>query len=155
MRVIVRRERPHPGAQTRLHRRRRVAVPGVCHRHPHRSVGPSGGPPSCARPGQDRIRCAENHGLDRLPSRQVAINAAWVELAMTAADLIASTPRPPCSTATHRRRTGNTALPLLHVAARITRGQRRLFVPIDKTWPWRDQLAAAFARLHLLPLPIT
>jgi hypothetical protein len=44
---------------------------------------------------------------------------------------------------------------LLHVAARITRGQRRLFVRIDKTWPWREQLATAFARLHTLPPPIT
>jgi hypothetical protein len=44
---------------------------------------------------------------------------------------------------------------LLHVAARITRGQRRLFVRIDKTWPWREQLATAFARLHTLPPSIT
>jgi hypothetical protein len=44
---------------------------------------------------------------------------------------------------------------LLHVAARITRGQRRLFVGIDKAWPWRHQLATAFARLHALHQPIT
>ena len=44
---------------------------------------------------------------------------------------------------------------LLHAAARITRGQRRLFVRIDKTWPRREQLATAFARLHALPQPIT
>jgi hypothetical protein len=44
---------------------------------------------------------------------------------------------------------------LLHVAARITRGQRRLFVGIDSAWPWRRELAAAFACLHALPQLIT
>ncbi len=44
---------------------------------------------------------------------------------------------------------------LLNVAARLTRGQRRLFVRIDSAWPWREQLAAAFARLDGLPQPIT
>jgi len=44
---------------------------------------------------------------------------------------------------------------LLHVATRIARGQRRLFVRIDSAWPWREQLATAFARLHALPQPVT
>lgn len=44
---------------------------------------------------------------------------------------------------------------LLHVAAHITRGQRRPFVRIENAWPWRRQLAAAFARLHALPQPTT
>jgi hypothetical protein len=93
-------------------------------------------------------------GLARLPSRQFAINAAWVELILTAADLIAWTQTTllegdlaSAEPATLRYR--------LHVAARITRGQRRLFVRIDKTWAWREQLATAFARLHALPQPLT
>jgi len=44
---------------------------------------------------------------------------------------------------------------LLQVAARITRGQRRVFVRLDAGWPWRHALAAAFARLQALPLPAT
>jgi hypothetical protein len=44
---------------------------------------------------------------------------------------------------------------LLHVAARVTRGQRRLFVRIDFAWPWREQLTVAFTRLHALPQPVT
>jgi hypothetical protein len=47
---------------------------------------------------EDRIRCTKNTGLARLPSRQFAINATWVELALTAADLSPG-PRPPCSRA--------------------------------------------------------
>lgn len=42
---------------------------------------------------------------------------------------------------------------LLHVAARLTRGQRRHWLRIDQHWPWATQLAAAFARLATLPTP--
>jgi hypothetical protein len=42
---------------------------------------------------------------------------------------------------------------LLHVAARIARGQRRLWLKIQQSWPWATQLAAAFTRLTALPVP--
>jgi hypothetical protein len=42
---------------------------------------------------------------------------------------------------------------LLHVAARLTRGQRRRWLRIDQHWPWARELAAAFARLATLPVP--
>jgi hypothetical protein len=43
---------------------------------------------------------------------------------------------------------------LLHVPARITRGQRRVSVRIAEHWPWRHELAAAFSRLAALPQPL-
>ena len=42
---------------------------------------------------------------------------------------------------------------LLHVAARLTRGQRRLWLRIQRTWPWAQDLAAAFSRPTALPVP--
>jgi hypothetical protein len=42
---------------------------------------------------------------------------------------------------------------LLHVAARLTRGQRRLWLRIQRTWPWATELASAFAGLAALPVP--
>jgi hypothetical protein len=42
---------------------------------------------------------------------------------------------------------------LLHVAARITRGQRNTYLRLQGTWPWARDLAAAFARLAALPAP--
>ena len=43
---------------------------------------------------------------------------------------------------------------LLHVAAaRLTRGQRRLWLRIDRHWPWALDPAPAFARLGALPTP--
>src|SRR4051812_45875618 len=40
---------------------------------------------------EDRIRNAKQTGLGRFPSREFAINAVWLQLALTAADLIAWT----------------------------------------------------------------
>ncbi len=42
---------------------------------------------------------------------------------------------------------------LLHVAARITRGQRRLWLRLQQCWPSARQLADAFTRLQALPVP--
>jgi DDE family transposase len=155
MRVIVRRERPHPGAQLSFTdvdgwrfqafatdtRVGQLAHLEARHRA-HARV-------------EDRIRCAKNAGLGRLPSRQFAINAAWVELALTAADLIAWTQTTLLEGELALAEPATLRYQLLHVAARITRGQRRLFVRIDSAWPWRRDLAAAFARLNALPQPIT
>jgi Transposase DDE domain group 1 len=42
---------------------------------------------------------------------------------------------------------------LLHVAARLVRGGRRLRLRLDRTWPWAAQRAAAFDRCAALPQP--
>ncbi|MFF4780973.1 transposase [Streptomyces griseorubiginosus] len=44
---------------------------------------------------------------------------------------------------------------LLHAAARITRGGRRLRLRIAATCPWRHELINAFASLTALPRPAT
>ena len=42
---------------------------------------------------------------------------------------------------------------LLRVAARLTHGQRRLWLRIQRAWPWATELATAFTRLAALPVP--
>ena len=44
---------------------------------------------------------------------------------------------------------------LLHAAARINRGGRRLHLRIFATWPWRNDPTSAFVRLTALPRPAT
>lgn len=158
MRIIVRRERPHPGAQLDLFehstgwrytafattsRIGQLAALDARHRA-HARV-------------EDRIRCAKDTGLGRFPSRDFAINHAWLVAAMIAVDLTAFAQtivlhdQPDLAKAepkTLRYR-------LLHVAARITRGQRRIRLRIDRGWRWARQLADAFHRVHSLPLPAT
>jgi DDE family transposase len=92
MRVIVRRERPHPGAQPDAYEERdgwryqtfttntkagQIAFLEARHRA-HARV-------------EDRIRQTQHAGLHRLPSRIFTINEAWLMLALTAADLLAWT----------------------------------------------------------------
>jgi hypothetical protein len=152
-RVIVRRERPHPGAQLRF-------TDADGHRFTAFLTDTQGGQladlevrhRSHARV-EDRIRTGKATGLRNLPCRGYAENKVWLELCMTAADLLTWTQAlcltgelAHCEPATLRYR-------LLHVAAHLTRSGRRWHLKIDKAWPWATQLATAFNRLRAAPWP--
>jgi hypothetical protein len=153
-RVIVRRERPHPGAQLDLFETRdgwrytafatdtragQLAWLDARHRA-HARV-------------EDRIRTGKDTGLGHFPSRTFAINAAWLTVVMLAVDLLAFTQQLLLDGDLAKAEPKTLRYRLLHVAARLTRGQRRIWVRIQQSWPWATELAAAFARLHALPLP--
>jgi hypothetical protein len=154
MRVIVRRERPHPGAQLDAFEERdgwrytafatdtgfgQLAHLDARHRA-HARV-------------EDRIRCAKDTGLDHFPSRSFAINQAWLVVVMLAVDLLAATQHLLLHGHLARAEPKTLRYRLLHVAARLTRGQRRCWLRIQRSWPWAHDLAAAFARLATLPVP--
>jgi hypothetical protein len=154
MRVIVRRERPHPGAQLRF-----TDVDGWRFQAfaTDTAVGQLAALEARHRAHatvEDRIRCGKNTGLGRFPSRMFAINAVWLELALTACDLIAWTQTTLLDGELATAEPKTLRYRLLHVAARITRGQRRVFVRVAEHWPWRSELAAAFARLAALAQPL-
>ena len=90
-----------------------------------------------------------------MPSRHEAINAVWLELAMIAADLLALTQSMLLvdEPELHRAEPKTLRYRLLHTAARITRGQRKVFLRLAEHWPWALALARAFTRLRLIPLP--
>ena len=153
-RVLVRRERPHPGAQLSLFEERdgfryqclltdtpagQLAFLDARHRA-HARV-------------EDRIRCGKDTGLGRFPSRQFAINAAWLTAVMLAADLLAFTQTVLLTGELARAEPKTLRYRLLHVAARLTRGGRRLRLRLDHAWRWTTDLAKAFTRLHALPQP--
>ena len=154
MRVIVRRERPHPGAQLRFTDLNGWRFQTFATDTPVGQLAHLEARHRAHARVEDRIRTAKDTGLGRFPSRHFAINAVWLELALTAADLIAWTQTTllhgelaVCEPKALRYR-------LLHIAARLTRGQRRLWLRIADHWPWRIELAAAFARLAALPPPL-
>ncbi|GAA1740874.1 IS1380 family transposase [Luedemannella helvata] len=154
MRVIVRRERPHPGAQLSLFEERdgwrytafitntrTGSLQWLEARHrAHARV-------------EDRIRCAKDTGLGRLPSREFAINTAWCVVAAIAADLIAWLQllalHGDLATAEPKR----LRYRILHTAARLVRGQRRQWLRIPKSWPWAEQITGAFNRIAAIPAP--
>jgi hypothetical protein len=156
MRVIVRRERPHPGAQLDAFEERdgwRYQAIAT-----NTSVGQlaflEGRHRAHARV-EDRIRQAQDAGLGRLPSRVFAINAVWLELALTAADLLAWTQTILLVDAPELARAEWKTIRyrLLHTAARITRSGRRIRLRLQKGWPWALALARAFAVLRRIPVP--
>lgn len=86
--------------------------------------------------GEDRIRCGKATGFDRFPSRHFAINQAWLELSLTAIDLLAWTRVLLLDGELATAEPKKLRCRLLH-AARITRGGRRLHLRIAATWPKR------------------
>jgi hypothetical protein len=160
MRVIVRRERPHPGAQLSLFeeadgwryqifatntparvggRLAQLAYLEARHRA-HARV-------------EDCIRNAKNTGLGHLPSKHHRINQAWCIAAAIAADLLVWL-RLLCLTGDLAKAEPKTLrYRLLHTAARIIRGQRRRKIRIPMTWPWASDLAAALTTAFTFPAP--
>ena len=153
-RLVLRKERPHPGAQLRF-----TDIDGM------RITAFITDTPPGAVPGQlaglelrhrqharveDRIRQAKAAGLANLPCHDFQSNAAWLEIVLAAADLVA-----------WAQLIGFTGIPelarceihafryrVLHVAARITRGARQLRLRIDATWRWAAAIATAWQRIR-------
>ena len=92
--------------------------------------------------------------MGRFPSREFAINQVWLQLALTAADLIAWTQTILLHGVLAKVEIKQLRYQLLHTAARIVRGQRRVRIRIDTSWPWAAELAAAFTRLATIRQPL-
>ena len=150
-RLIVRRERPHPGAQLSFtdHEGHRFQViltdqagtdiAALERRHRARARV------------EDRIRAAKQTGLEKLPFRDFAPNEVWLELVLIAQELIFYTQTlcldgelAACEPKTLRYR-------LLHAAGRLAFHARRAILRLPRSWPWAGELAVAFARLAALP----
>lgn len=91
MRVIVRRERPHPGAQLTFSDRHGYRFQAFATDTPDGQLAHLEARHRAHARVEDRIRNAKDTGLGRFPSRQFNLNAAWLELSLLAADLIAWT----------------------------------------------------------------
>ena len=149
LRLICRRERPHPGAQLTLfdiHAGFRhtcfitattdddITALELRHRG-HARV-------------EDRVRDWKACGLANLPFDGFCRNQAWVAVSVIAGSLLAwsqmacfdgQLAKAEPKTMRHR---------VLHVAAVLVRRQRHLVLRLDESWPWASELAAAFIRLR-------
>jgi hypothetical protein len=152
MRVIARRERPHPGAQLRL-----TDLDGW--RITIFATNTVGGQLAdlelrhrLRARAEDRIRGLKDTGARNLPLHDFAQNQIWLETTLLAADLLAWTAT--LGLNAHRRaEPKRLRLRILHVAARIIRTGRRVILQLPRNWPWADEIAAAHTRLHALPAP--
>jgi hypothetical protein len=153
-RLILRKERPHPGAQLRFTDSDGLRVtafitdtaPGVV---PGQLAGLELRHRQHARV-EDRIRQAKATGLRNLPCHRSDANAAWLEILLAATDLVAWSKLigfvdhpdlATCEIDTFRYR-------VLHVAARITRGARQIRLRIDATWRWATAISQAWLQMR-------
>ena len=157
-RFIVRREKPHPGAQLSLF----DTIEGMRHQVIATDTPPGHGSIQFLEARhraharvEDRIRTGKDTGFGRFPSRVFAINAAWLELALAGIDLLAWTQLLLLDGELAAAEPKKLRYRLLHVAARITRSGRRTWLRIAERWPWATDLVQAFDRLAALPRPIT
>jgi hypothetical protein len=102
---------------------------------------------------EDRIRCAKDTGLRRLPSREFAINQAWCVAAAIATDLIAWLQLVALDGELALAEPKRLRYRILHTCARLVRGQRRRRLRIAAAWPWATQITAAFTRIAAIPAP--
>ncbi len=152
-RVIVRRERAHPGAQlsfTDLDGHRFQAIltdqtdPDItmleCRHRARARV-------------EDQIRNDKQTGLQNLPFRDPEHNRVWLKLVQIAHDLLVWTQSLLLNGELAKAEPKRLRYRLLHTAARLAISGHRARLRLQATWPWATELAAAFARLRALPAP--
>jgi hypothetical protein len=152
LRVIVRKERPHPGAQLRFtdiggHRftafatnTRTGQLADLELRHRQRA--------RC----EDRIRCAKDTGLRNLPLHGFAQNQIWCQIVALACELIAWTQLLALTGSARIWEPKRLRLRLFAAAGRIVRSSRKLRLRLAARWPWATQITAAMQQLwHLAP----
>jgi len=148
MRVIVRKERPHPGAQLRF-----TDLGG--HRFTCFATSTKGGQLAdlelrhrLRARCEDRIRAAKDTGLRNLPLRGYNQNQIWTELVAMACELLAWTQMLALPGKARRWEPKRLRLRIFTTAGHLVHSGRRLRLRIAAHWPWTALITAAFARLQ-------
>ena len=153
MRLIVRKERPHPGAQLRFTDARRHAAHLLRHQHHRRPDRRPRTASPAAGPREDRIRDARDTGLRNLPLHDTAQNQIWLEIVQLALDLLAWMPMLALTGTSPPLGTQKLRLRLFSAAAQLVTTGRRRILRLARHWPWTDVITSAIDRLQALPNP--
>ncbi|GEC10723.1 IS1380 family transposase [Streptomyces spinoverrucosus] len=153
IRLIVRKERPHPGAQLRFTdadglrltcfatNTKDTPIAELELRHRQRARA------------EDRIRAARATGLRNLPLHDTAQNQIWLEIVQIALDLLAWMPMLALTGAARRWEPRRLRLRLFSAAAQLVTTARRRILRLAHHWLWTDVITSALARLDALPNP--
>jgi hypothetical protein len=149
-RVIVRRERAHPGAQLSFtdhdgHRFQAILTDQTDEiatvERDHRGR---------ARV-EDQIRNDKDTGMRNMPFRDFEHNQVWLQIVRIAHDLLCWTQRLLLTGALARAEPKRLRYRLLHIAGRLAFHARTATLRLQDNWPWANELTAAFERLAALP----
>jgi hypothetical protein len=152
-RVLVRRERAHPGAQLTLTDLDGHRFQAILTDQPGHEIATIERDHRARARVEDHIRNDKDTGLRNLPFRDFEHNRVWLELVHLAHDLIVWTQRLLLSGELARCEPKRLRYRLLHVAARLVFHARSATLRLQRSWPWAADLAAAFGRLKALPTP--
>jgi hypothetical protein len=149
-RLILRKERPHPGAQLRITDADGHRITGLLTNTPGRQLADLELRHRRHARVEDRIRAGKDTGLRNLPFHDAAQNKVWLEICALAADLIAWTQRLTLTGWARVAEPRRLRLRLFAIAGRLVRTGRRTTLKIPATWPWAEQVTNAHARLARL-----
>ena len=150
-RVIVRRERAHPGAQLSFTDHDGHRFQAVLTDQPEADIQILERRQRERAHAETHIRNDKDTGLRNMPFRDLEHNRVWLKLVGIAHDLLAWTKRLLLTGELARCEPKRLRYRLLHVAARLAFHARKATLRLDATWPWADALAAAFTRARALP----
>jgi hypothetical protein len=152
-RVIVRRERAHPGAQLSFTDHDGHRFQATLTDQPEADIGVLECRQRQRARCEDHIRNDKDTGLRNMPFRDFEHNRVWLAVTRIARDLIVWTQRLLLIGELARAEPKRLRYRLLHVAGRLAFHARKATLRIHYTWPWAPALANAFGRLKALPAP--
>ncbi|WTC20997.1 IS1380 family transposase [Streptomyces cellulosae] len=153
MRLIVRKERPHPGAQLRLTDADGMRLTCFATNTAGRPIAELELRHRLRARAEDRIRAARATGLRNLPLHRTAQNKVWLEIVQIALDLLAWMPMLALTGKARLWEPRRLRLRLFSAAGQLVTTGRRRILRLAGHWPWTSHITAALERLALLPNP--
>ncbi|WP_371790430.1 IS1380 family transposase [Streptomyces sp. NBC_01471] len=152
MRLIVRKERPHPGAQLRFTDADGLRLTAFATNTTSSPIAALELRHRQRARAEDRIRAARATGLRNLPLHKTAQNQIWLEIVQIALDLLAWMPMLALSGEVRRWEPRRLRLRLFSAAQLVTTARRR-HLRFPRHWPWTDVITGAIKQLEALPNP--
>ncbi|MGW0077726.1 IS1380 family transposase [Streptomyces cellulosae] len=153
MRLIVRKERPHPGAQLRITDADGMRITCFATNTSGRPIAELELRHRLRARAEDRIRAARATGLRNLPLHHTAQNKVWLEIVQIALDLLAWMPMLALTGQARLFEPRRLQFRLFSAAAQLVTTGRRRILRLARHWPWTDEITGALERLALLPSP--
>ncbi|GAB1339870.1 hypothetical protein ACE1SV_64600 [Streptomyces sp. E-15] len=153
MRLIVRKERPHPGAQLRITDAEGMRITCFATNTPDRPIAELELRHRLRARAEDRIRAARATGLRNLPLHRTAQNRVWLKIVQIALDLLAWMPMLALTGTARLWEPRRLRFRLFSAAAQLVTTGRRRILRLARHWPWTGHITAALDRLALLPNP--
>jgi Transposase DDE domain group 1 len=149
-RLIVRRERPHPGAQLSFSDHDGYRFQAILTDQPDEDIAIVECRHRQHAHVEDRIRDDKDTGLAKFPFKEFALNEVWLQIVALAHDLLVWTQALLLDGDLAKAEPKRIRYRLLHVAGRLAFSGRRAKLHLQHTWPWAAELLAAFRRLKTL-----